>query len=71
MDIPEYNEAAITMFSKLGFIHEGILRKSHPHAGKRFDSSIMGMLASEYLKRISKTEPQKIDEHLTIDNQVI
>lgn len=71
VDIPEYNEAAISMFSKLGFIHEGILRKSHPHEGKRFDSSIMGMLASEYSKRFTATDPQKIDEHGPIENKGI
>ncbi len=71
VDIPEYNEVAINMFSKLGFIHEGILRKSHPHEGKRFDSSIMGMLASEYSKRIGSMNQQKIEDHLETENKRI
>lgn len=48
-DIPEYNKSARTMFEHLGFTHEGTLRQSRPHAGARFDSVIMGMLATEYL----------------------
>ena len=37
------------MFSHLGFMHEGTLRKSRPHEGSRFDSVIMGLLANEYV----------------------
>lgn len=47
-DIPEYNAAARTMFDRLGFTHEGTLRKSRPHEGARFDSVVMGMLSTEY-----------------------
>ena len=49
VDIPEYNTAARSMFSHLGFMHEGTLRKSRPHEGSRFDSVIMGLLANEYV----------------------
>ena len=52
VDVPEYNEAALNMFRKVGFVHEGTLRKSHPHEGRRYDSSVMGILASEYADRI-------------------
>jgi RimJ/RimL family protein N-acetyltransferase len=48
VDVPEYNAAAMTMFEHLGFVHEGTLRKSRPHEGARFDSVIMGILATEY-----------------------
>ena len=48
VDVPEYNTAARAMFSHLGFVHEGTLRKSRPHEGSRFDSVVMGMLATEY-----------------------
>ena len=48
VDIPEYNTAARTMCSHLGFKHEGTLRKSRPHEGSRFDAVVMGMLATEY-----------------------
>ncbi len=51
VDIPDYNEAARNMFSHLGFVHEGTLRKSRPHEGARFDSAVMGILATEYAKQ--------------------
>ena len=51
VDIPEYNTAARAMFTHLGFVHEGTLRKSRPHEGSRFDSVVMGMLATEYEQR--------------------
>ncbi len=48
VDIPEYNMAARALFERLGFVHEGTLRKSRPHEGSRFDSAVMGILAAEY-----------------------
>ena len=48
VDIPEYNEDAINMFSHLNFTHEGTLRKSRPHHGARHNSVIMGILIDEY-----------------------
>ena len=48
VDVPEYNETARKMFEHLGFVHEGTLRKSRPHEGARFDSVVMGILATEY-----------------------
>ncbi|MBR98258.1 MAG: hypothetical protein CL887_07195 [Dehalococcoidia bacterium] len=47
-DIPNYNEAALALFSRIGFTHEGTLRQSRPHQGSRYDSVIMGMLRHEY-----------------------
>lgn len=52
VDIPEYNEAARILFDHLGFAHEGTLRKNKPHEGSRFDSVVMGMLATEYAQKI-------------------
>jgi len=52
VDIPEYNTAARAMFSHLGFVHEGTLRKSRPHEGSRFDSVVMGIRAAEYAQRV-------------------
>ncbi len=54
VDIPEYNTAALGTFKKLGFAHEGTLRQSHPYEGRRFDSSIMGILSQEYTQRATK-----------------
>jgi RimJ/RimL family protein N-acetyltransferase len=51
VDIPEYNEAARALFTHLGFVHEGTLRKSRPHEGSRYDSVVMGMLSAEYAQR--------------------
>ena len=47
-DIPDYNEAAKSLFEHIGFVHEGTLRKSRPHDGVRHDSIIMGMLSTEF-----------------------
>jgi RimJ/RimL family protein N-acetyltransferase len=52
VDVPEYNKAARTMFEHLGFVHEGTLRKSRPHEGARFDSVVMGILASEHAAHV-------------------
>ena len=52
VDVPEYNTAARTMFEHLGFVHEGTLRKSRPHEGARFDSVVMGILASEHAAHV-------------------
>ena len=56
VDVPEYNAAALSMFEHLGFVHEGTLRKSRPHEGSRFDSVVMGMLATEYAARSGEGE---------------
>ena len=53
-DIPEYNQSALMLFKHLGFVHEGTLRKSRPHEGARFDSVIMGILATEYNELATK-----------------
>ena len=58
VDIPEYNAAALAMCTHLGFVHEGTLRKSRPHEGSRFDSVVMGMLATEYAQRAQDESPE-------------
>ena len=62
VDVPEYNTAALAMFDHLGFEHEGTLRKSRPHEGSRFDSVVMGMLATEYEARAR----DETSEHHTV-----
>lgn len=56
VDIPEYNMAARSLFERMGFVHEGTLRKSRPHEGSRFDSAVMGLLAAEYAQRSASPE---------------
>ena len=58
VDVPEYNDAARTMFEHLGFVHEGTLRKSRPHEGSRFDSVVMGILAAEYAAAEHEEHPE-------------
>ena len=53
-DIPEYNTHARAMFEHLGFKHEGTLRQSRPHEGARFDSVVVGILATEYATKSSQ-----------------
>ena len=53
-DIPEYNTHARAMFEHLGFKHEGTLRQSRPHEGARFDSVVVGILATEYATQSSQ-----------------
>ena len=62
VDVPEYNVAARAMCEHLGFVHEGTLRKSRPHEGSRFDSVVMGMLATEYAERTAEDR----SEHHTV-----
>ena len=58
VDIPEHNIAALNICNHLGFVHEGTLRKSRPHEGSRFDSVVMGMLATEFAQLASSKEPE-------------
>ncbi len=60
VDVPDYNEAARTLFENLGFQHEGTLRKSRPHKGARHNSVIMGMLVDEYRQRF----PDGVSSHV-------
>ena len=54
VDIPEYNEHALRMCRDLGFILEGHFRKAHRKDGEWYDSSAMGLLADEYVRRRSR-----------------
>jgi RimJ/RimL family protein N-acetyltransferase len=51
VDVPEYNEHALQMCQHLGFVLEGCLRKTHRKDGQWYDSSAMGLLAEEYMRR--------------------
>ena len=54
VDVPLYNIHAAHMCQRLGFVLEGRLRSTHPKDGGWYDSSIMGMLESEYARRRPK-----------------
>ena len=54
VDVPEYNEHALQMCQHLGFVLEGRLRKTHRKDGQWYDSSAMGLLAEEYMRRRSR-----------------
>ena len=60
VDIPEFNNNAIDLFEKIGFVHEGTFRKSRPRNGKRFNSVVMGILIDEY----SSKYPDGISSHV-------
>ena len=60
VDVPTYNEAARAMFEHIGFVHEGTLRSSRPHAGARHDSAVLGMLVDEYHQRF----PDGVHSHV-------
>ena len=46
--IPEYNEAAIALFSKFGFVEEVRRRKALDRDGRRWDLIVFGLLNSEW-----------------------
>ena len=60
VDIPEFNKNAVTLFEKIGFVHEGTFRKSRPRNGQRFNSVVMVMLIDEY----SSKYPDGISSHV-------
>ena len=46
--IPEYNEAAIALFSKFGFVEEVRRRQALDRDGRRWDLIVFGLLNSEW-----------------------
>ncbi len=60
VDVPEFNENALKLFEKIGFVHEGTFRKSRPKNGLRFNSVIMGFLVEEYEEKY----PEGISSHV-------
>ena len=51
VDVPEYNNHALTMFNQVGFVLEGHLRATHRKNESWYDSSAMGLLQEEYTRR--------------------
>jgi len=48
LDVYEYNERAIKVYERIGFIKEGVKREHVLWDGKFYDTILMGMLASEW-----------------------
>ncbi len=48
LEVYEYNERAIRLYKKLGFVEEGRLRSNNERLGKRHDVIIMGLRRKEY-----------------------
>jgi len=46
--VPEYNEAAISLFSKFGFVEEVRRRQALDRDGRRWDLIVFGLLNSEW-----------------------
>lgn len=47
-NVPVFNEPALKLLKRAGFVREGRLRQSWPRDGRYYDSFIMGLLASEF-----------------------
>jgi RimJ/RimL family protein N-acetyltransferase len=52
-----HNEASLALFRRLGFTEEGRLREHVFFAGRHHDLVMMGMLASEFGRRHTMSEP--------------
>ena len=50
LEVYSYNERAIAVYNKLGFIHEGTKREALYRKGKYFDIHIMSILRKEWKK---------------------
>ena len=47
---PETNPRAVRAYEKVGFKHEGTLRRSHFLGGRYIDAAVMGLLAEELVE---------------------
>ncbi|MHB0859213.1 MAG: GNAT family N-acetyltransferase [Anaerolineae bacterium] len=57
----EYNQRALAVYHKFGFVHEGTFRERIERDGRRFDMYLMGLLASEWRARgVPETSPGAI-----------
>lgn len=46
--VPEYNEGAIALMNKFGFVHEVCRRKALDRDGRRWDLYVFGLLSEEW-----------------------
>lgn len=49
LEVFSYNQRAITLYEKIGFKTEGIMREAFYRSGKWHDIRVMGLLKDEYL----------------------
>ncbi len=49
LSVFSYNEAAIALYEKLGFVREGILREAIHRDGRRYDMILFGLLRTDWL----------------------
>jgi RimJ/RimL family protein N-acetyltransferase len=56
--VPEYNEGAIALLNKFGFVQEVCRRKSLERDGRRWDLYVFGLLSDEWRNR-ARTEEQR------------
>ncbi len=57
LDTFGYNERAIAMYRRLGFVEEGRLREHLERDGRRYDVVLMGMLRDEYETSAATAQP--------------
>ena len=53
MFVPEYNEAAIALFKKFGFVEEVRRRQAMERDGRRWDALVFGLLKDEWQESAS------------------
>jgi RimJ/RimL family protein N-acetyltransferase len=56
--LPEYNQVALRLFEKLGFVEEVRRRQAMNRDGRRYDIIQMGLLMDEW--KVQEEEPQNI-----------
>jgi len=52
--VPEYNEGAVALLQKFGFVQEVCRRKALERDGRRWDLYVFGLLSSEWQERIKR-----------------
>ena len=57
--VPEYNETAIALLQKFGFVQEVCRRKSLERDGRRWDLYVFGLLNEEWRMSAIKTQAQE------------
>ena len=58
-----YNERAIRSYEKLGYVREGVQRQELLRNGRRWDSIMMGLLASEWRTQSSESSVPHPDSY--------